>query len=196
MPIHNTPTRQRSQRIRRLIFGTALFAALAALPFAKTLGLMSFPPGFEGLTPASDRELGAMRGGFVFPNGMVLTFQLRFRTFIDGFEASRDGEFPPFEPFFPPFEPFTELSEELMDFTGVINTVIVTPGEPPEVLVTVEPTNEITGVMNVIQNNASGVIIENQNSLTINLSNVNLAITASQANNLAFRLRSLSLFGL
>ncbi len=183
MPIHNTPTRQRSRKTRQVIFGTALVAALAALPFAKTLGLISVPPGFEGLTPASDRELGLMRGGFVFPNGMILDFQLTFRTFVNGVQES--------------FETFTELSPELVGFTGVINTVVVEPGDPdPSITIEVVPTIEITGVMNVIQNNASGVIIENQNSLTIDLSNVNLAITASQANNLSFRLRSLSLFGL
>ena len=182
MPIH-TATRQRSQRIRRLIFGTALFAALAALPFAKTLGLISFPPGFEGLTPASDRELGLMRGGFVLPNGMILDFELTFRTSVNGIVES--------------FVMFDELSPELVGFTGVINSVVVEPGgSDPDIMIVVVPTNEIFGVMNVIQNNASGVIIQNQNSLTVDLSNFDLAIAASQANNLSFRLRSLSLFGL
>lgn len=182
MPIH-TPTRQRSRRTRQVIFGMALFAALAALPFARTLGLISFPPGFEGLTPVSNQELGAMRGGFVLPNGMVLDFQLRFRTLVNHVEEN--------------FEVFTDESPELEGNTGVINTVTIEPGDSdPDITIEVVPTTEITGVMNVIQNNVSGIIIQNQNSLTVDLSNVNQAIAAGQANNLAFRLRSLSLFGL
>ena len=164
-----------------------LFAALAVLPVAKALGLLPFPLGFQGLTPVSDQELGAMRGGFVLPNGIVLTFQLSFRTLVNHVQEN--------------FDEFTDTSfepgGELAGFTGVINTVTVEPGaEPgePAVTIVVEPTNDITGIMNVIQNNVSGVTIQNQNSLTLNLSNVNQAIVATQANNLAFRLRSLALF--
>lgn len=183
MQIH-TPARRRSRRTRWIIFGTMLFAALAVLPVAKALGLLPFPLGFQGLTPVSDQELGAMRGGFVLPNGIVLTFQLRFRTLVNHVQEN--------------FEVFTDTSPELEGFTGVINTVTVEPGaEPgePAVTIVVEPTMDITGIMNVIQNNVSGVTIQNQNSLTLDLSNVNQAIVATQANNLAFRLRSLALFG-
>ena len=121
-----------------------------------------------------------MRGGFLLANGVVLTFRLRFRTLVDHVQVS--------------FEEFTDESPELEGFTGVINSVVVEPGDPPTV--TVEPTTEITGIMNVIQNNLSGVTIQNQNLLTLDLSHVNQAIVATQANNLAFRLRALSVFGL
>lgn len=176
---HGKPKR-RALRSRRLVLGAALVSVLALLGVEDLRGALPFPTGFAGLDPVSDRELADMRGGFLLANGVVLTFRLRFRTLVDHVQVS--------------FEEFTDESPELEGFTGVINSVVVEPGDPPTV--TVEPTTAITGIMNVIQNNVSGVTIQNQNSLTLDLSNVNQAIAAGQANNLNFRLRALSVFGL
>ena len=180
---HSKPNR-RALRSRRLVLGAALVSVLALLGVEDLRGALPFPTGFAGLDPVSDRELADMRGGFLLANGVVLTFRLRFRTLVDHVQVS--------------FEEFTDASfepgGELEGFTGVINSVVVEPGNSPTV--TVEPTTDITGIMNVIQNNVSGVTIQNQNSLTLDLSNVNQAIAAGQANNLNFRLRALSVFGL
>lgn len=177
--------RKRSFRCRRVALCAAGVFALALLSVDDLRGALPMPTGFAGLSPVSDVELADMRGGFVLPNGMVLTFQLGFRTFINDIEES--------------FTEFTDESPDLENFTGVINSVTVEPGDPPgdppEVTITVLPTDDITGIMNVIQNNVSGITIQNQNSLTLTLSNVNQAIVATQANNLAFRLRFLALFG-
>ena len=173
---HGKPKR-RALRSRRLVLGAALVSVLALLGVEDLRGALPFPTGFAGLDPVSDRELADMRGGFLLANGVVLAFRLRFRTLVDHVQVS--------------FEEFTDESPELENFTGVINTVTIEPGDPdPDITIEVEPTTEITGIMNVIQNNVSGVTIQNQNSLTLDLSNVNQAIAAGQANNLNFRLRA------
>ena len=185
MSKHGEPKR-RALRSRRLVLGAAVVTALALLGVEDLRGALPFPTGFAGLSPVGDPELADMRGGFVLPNGVVLTFRLRFRTLVNHVQES--------------FKEFTDESPSLAGSTGVINSIVVEPGDeasdPPNVTVTVEPTTEIAGVMNVIQNNVSGVTIQNQNSLTLDLSNVNQAIAATQANNLNFRLRALAVFGL
>lgn len=184
MSKHGAPKR-RPLRSRRLVLGAAVVTALALLGVEDLRGALPFPAGFAGLSPVGDPELADMRGGFVLPNGVVLTFRLRFRTLVDHVQVS--------------LTEFTDTSSELADFTGVINNVTVEPGADPgepAVTIMVTPTNDITGIMNVIQNNVSGVTIQNQNSLTLDLSNVNQAIAATQANNLNFRLRALAVFGL
>ncbi len=182
---HGEPKRH-VLRSPRLVLGAALVSVLALSGVEDLRGALPFPTGFAGLDAVSDRELSDTRGGFLLPNGVVLTFRLRFRTLVDHIQVSSTV--------------FTEGSPELENFTGVINMVTVEPGDeasdPSNISVTVKPTNEIAGVMNVIQNNVSDVVIQNQNSLTINLSNMNQAIAATQANNLNLRLRSLSVFGL
>lgn len=74
--------------------------------------------------------------------------------------------------------------------------VTVAAAGDPDVTVDVSPTDDFSGILNQIENNANGVVIQNRSSLSLDLSNVSQAIEATQMRNLGDRLRTMSVLGL
>ena len=109
----------------------------------------------------SGRDLADLRGGFLFSNGLEVRVGLEFVTTING------GP--------PTINSYDE--EHLMSNTGVINKVINDE-------VTVELTDQFTGIMNRIQNELDGAVIDNPATLNIDLFNVDMAVHSITASDL------------
>lgn len=132
---------------------------------------ISFPKGFEDLSPVPASDLADMRGGLLLPNGMVVNFAVEFRTVAETAQGS--------------FEEVVtvtsldnnDLAKMLDGNTGVINKVTV--DQAGAVDVDIEPTSELAGFMNHVLNNSSGSVINHSTSLTADLNDVLPAVTAA-----------------
>lgn len=62
--------------------GVSLLIALLSTTSAYAMPKEDYE--FAGLKPVADEELGAMRGGFRFSNGVTLDFALQIRSMVDG----------------------------------------------------------------------------------------------------------------
>jgi hypothetical protein len=114
--------------------------------------------------PALDREtLDELRGGFVFDNGLVVNFGLTFHTTIDGQPVS------------------VSLTEaDLMQGRGIVQRVSDDPvaagnhftADVGSHRVTVDITDQVAGLMTVVQNNTHGISIQNDARLDIQIANL------------------------
>lgn len=149
------------------------------------------PTWFEGMVPVSDSELAEMRGGFVLPNGMIVAVEITFYTAVG---TSNGGGVPFIQ------ETVSLGEDDLYDGSGVVHSVTVEPGgagtDIPTVEISTMATNDMTGVMNVVQNNASMVAIQNMTTVNIDLMNSGISIQTFRANNFSLQMRSLGAFGL
>ena len=166
----------------------ALFGACAILVGGFGAAHAAAPTWFAGLAPVSDAELAEMRGGFLLPNGMLIAVEITFHTTV----ATSNGGGVPF------IEETESLGEDdLFDGSGVVHTVVVEPdGAEPDVVITTVVTNDISGVMNVIQNNASEVAIQNMTTVDLDLMNPGISLQTFRYNNFTMQLRSLGVAGL
>lgn len=166
----------------------ALFGACAILVAGFGAAHAASPTVYERLTPVSNAELAEMRGGFVLPNGMIIAVEINFHTAV----ATSNGGGVPF------IEENVSLSEDdLYDSSGVVHSVTVEPdGETPDVEISTTVTNEMSGVMNVIQNNANSVAIQNMTTVNVDLMNTGVSLQIFRTNNFSMRMRSLGASGL
>lgn len=168
--------------------GAALLAAASAVIFLGSSQwggeafsrLLGMPKGFESLAPVPNDELAQMRGGMVLPNGMVLNFTLEFRTVQNGSVINQ--------------QTFTEVSPELLGATGVINKVSV--NENGSAVAAAEPTSLISGLMNQVQNDASGINLQHLTTLSADLSNTGFASEALRARSLSSQATSSAILSL
>ncbi len=169
----------------------AALLAVGALLVGSVPGLTSVAKAaaatsYESLAPVGSTELAEMRGGFMLPNGMILNIGLTFSTSVS--EAGGGS-----------IEEYNQSYDE-GDFggTGVVHTVIVEPGDgSPVVEISTDPNNtNISGVMNVIQNNASSVAIQNMTTLNVDVLNSQISMQVFRANNFSMTMRGLGAAGL
>ena len=169
----------------------AALLAVGALLVGSVPGLTSVAEAaaatsFESLAPVGSTELAEARGGFMLPNGMIVNIGLTFSTNV----SQANGV-----PFAQDYQSYDE--DDLIGGTGVVHTVIVQPGEGlPDVEFATEITNDIGGVMNVIQNNASSVAIQNMTTLDVDVLNAQLSLQVFRANNFSMTMRGLGAAGL
>lgn len=153
-------------RFRRLTDPSRRRSCLLALGVVGLTTVMSpaqatdaVPTAFAGLPALSDAELSALRGGFVLSNGLELRFALEF---VYQFETQT-----------PIVNTFTE-ADLLGPAGGIVHTGIV--NHIVNDTVNVELTSDVTGVMNIVQNNLNGVHMQSMTTLSLDLFNVNTAI--------------------
>ena len=169
----------------------ALFGACAVLVGSFGAAEAAAPSSYTGLVPVSDAELAKMRGGFLLPNGMFLAIEMIFYTAV----STPNGGGTPF------IEDSVSLDEDdLLGNSGVVHSVSVEPDdagtEIPDVEISTTITDNITGVMNMIQNNASAVAIQNMTTVNVDLTNTGISMETFRTNNFNFQMRSLGALGL
>lgn len=175
-------------RWKGVLLGAATLAMVcgAAFPAAGATLWTSF----ELLDPIGASDLAKMRGGFILPNGMIVNVSLSFHTAVA--RANGIGEGVPFV-----VHRQTLGEADLDGGSGVIHTVTVTehPGVPA-VEISTDVVDRISGIMNIVQNNASAVAIQNITTLNTDILNAGLAAQAFQAGSFSMRLRGLGAMGL
>ena len=169
----------------------ALLGACAILIGGVGAAHAASPTVYARLIPISDAELAEMRGGFVLPNGMIVAIQMMFHTLVTDSSGATLAE---------DFESLDEGDLSGAGGTGVVHSVVVVPDSmdeaPPIVMIDTDITDEISGVMNMIQNNANLVAIQNMTTVNVELMNTGISLQTFQANNFGFRMRSLGALGL
>ena len=104
--------------------------------------------------PIPDAELAKLRGGFVFPNGMVMNFELRFFTESPQINGGV------------PVETILTEADLTSGATGVVNNVNLDNGTA-----NVEFTSDVSGIMTNITNNVNGAELNNNTTLSLELQN-------------------------